>query len=221
MLSSQVYEELLGSSTALLVDAKCRLGLPESHLDAGIKPVVPFTKMAGSAVTVRLEEAPEEKSADLSLLTRTYEAQAPGSNVILVIQVPEQLHAYGIVGGGGATIAGAHGFTGVLVEGAARDSHELQEMQFPVFSRVVSPGYIVGKTSAVAANEPVRVGGRTIHSGDIIVGDNDGVIAIRPHELNDCMAKAEAIKQWEHLMHTAFAAGKTADQAKALAGPMP
>ena len=104
MLSSQQYEVLQALSTPLLADARVRLGLLESHLDPGIRPVVPFTRMMGTAVTVRLEMATDESSGDLSLLRDTYASQAPGSFSIIVIQVPEQLHRYGIVGEGAATL---------------------------------------------------------------------------------------------------------------------
>lgn len=94
-------------------------------------------------------------------------------------------------------------------------------MEFPVFCRNVSPGYIVRKVNAVAANEPVVVGGRTIHSGDVVMGDNDGVIIVPWNELGDVMDRAEAIMWWEHQVHSAVAAGQTSAKAVAAAGPMP
>ena len=221
MLSAQMREKLLDLSTPLLVDARDRLGLPESHLDSGIKPVVPFTRMAGVAVTVRLEVPTDASAADLTLLSQTYESRSPGSHSIIAIQVPEELHGQGIVGEGAATVAGMHGFVGALIEGAARDSHDLREVGFPVFSRAVSPGYIVGKVSAVAADEPVIIGGCTIHSGDILMGDNDGVVVVRAEELEDVVARAKAIKEWEHRVHAVLAAGKSSAEALSAAGPMP
>lgn len=221
MLSSQQYEALQGLSTPLLADARVRLGLLESHLDPGIRPVVPFTRMVGTAVTVRLEMAPDKSSGDLSLLRDTYASQAPGSFSIIVIQVPEQLHRYGIVGEGAATHARIHGIGGALIEGAARDSHDLRDMEFPVFCRNVSPGYIMGKVNAVPANDPVAVGGRTIHSGDVVMCDNDGVIIVPWNEIGDVMDRAEAIMRWEHQVHSAVAAGQTSEKVVAAAGPMP
>ncbi len=221
MLSLQLREKLLSLSTPLLVDARVRLGLSESHLDPGIRPAVPFTRMAGTAVTVRLEMATDEFPADLALLADTYESQSLESYSIMVIQVPEELRGYGIVGEGGATLARAHGFVGALIEGAARDSHDLRDMKFPVFSRMIAPGYIHGKALAVAANEPVVIGARTIYAGDVVVGDNDGVIVVRPEELSDVVAKAQAIREWEHGVNAAFAAGQSAKEALAVGGEMP
>ena len=139
----------------------------------------------------------------------------------MVIQIPRSLHRHGIFGEGAASLAKKHGFTGALIEGAVRDTPDLAKMGFPAFSRTVAPGYIVGKSKVAAANRPVQVGERTIHPGDVITADNDGVIIIRPNELELVIAKAEAIKEWEQQVHRAL--DNEADYQKVLrqAGPMP
>lgn len=221
MLNPGMRGTLLSLSTPLLADARRRLGLPESHLDPGIRPVAPFSRMAGTAVTVRIEAAAHEDSADLTLLIDAYESQPESSCSIIVIQVPTELHRYGIFGGGSATLARRHGFVGALVEGGVRDTHDLLAMEFPTFSRTVTPGYIVGISSAVALGEPVLVGGRTIHSGEVIVADNDGVIVVRPDELGDVAARAQAIQEWEHRVHSLVAEDRSHKEAGEAVGPMP
>jgi regulator of RNase E activity RraA len=57
MIDADLLNTLSSLSTPLLVDARLRLGLPEGDLDPGIRPVVPFSRMVGTAVTVRLEAA--------------------------------------------------------------------------------------------------------------------------------------------------------------------
>lgn len=221
MLDAKLQHTLLSLSTPLLADSRVRLGLPETHLDPDIRPVVPFSKMVGTAVTVELEMAPDEEAADLSLMKEAYAFPGESLCPIIVVQVPEEARGYGIVGEGAATVARAHGFVGALVEGTVRDTHELQEMDFPVFSRTISPGYIVGKVSARVIREPVVVGGRTICDGDIIVADNDGVIVVKPEELEAVTALATAINEWEHRVFHQLVAGKNMDEAAELAGPMP
>jgi 4-hydroxy-4-methyl-2-oxoglutarate aldolase len=62
---------------------------------------------------------------------------------------------------------------------------------FPVFARSLS---IKGTTKAVPGrvNVPVRVGGVTVESGDIIIGDADGLVRVPAHQLHDALAKSEA-----------------------------
>ena len=221
VLKPEMQEELLSLSTPMLVDAKAVLGLPESHLDPGIRPTVPFTKMVGTALTVRIEAAPDAASADLTAYLQACESDSESCCRILVMQVPVELHSWGIFGEGSATLARCHGFVGALIDGAVRDTEELRAMGFPVFSRTISPGYIVGMATAVAPGEPLEVGGRTIHSGDVIVADNDGVIVLRPGELTPVVERARAIKEWEHRFHGMLAEGKGYEETAKLAGPMP
>jgi len=220
MFDEKLQSTLLSLSTAMLADARVRLGLPENHLDSGIRPVVPFSKMAGCAVTVELEMAPDEASADLSGVVQAYEE--PGvACPIIVIQIPEAAHHQGIFGEGAATMARKTGYVGVLVEGAVRDSHELRDMEFPAFSRCIAPGYIVGHVSVKTVGEPVVIGGRTIRKGDVILADNDGVIVVGAEDLEAVVEKSLAIKQWEIGVHSQVAAGKTASEAIGVVGPMP
>ncbi len=221
MLDSKTSDTLLSLSTPLLGDARVSLKLPETHLDPGIRPVVPFTRMVGLAVPVLLEVARNESSADLSLLTEAYQSHQELTCPIIVIQVPVELHTHGIFGEGAATVARAGGFGGALIEGAVRDTHDLQRMEFPTFSRTVAPGYIVRKASAVASGEPVCVGGRTIHFDDIIFADNDGVIVIEPEKLNQVIARAQAIQEWEKQVKGWLAKGKGVKETIELVGLMP
>lgn len=220
MLSPEQRQRLANLPTALLADAQVRLKLPESHLDPGIRPVVPFTAMNGTAVTVELEAVEDEASADLTPLLDAYQAQSrPGS--IMVIQIPLSLHGHGIFGEGAASLARRHGFAGALIEGAVRDTPDLARMEFPAWSRTVAPGYIVGKSRVASAGQAVRVGGRTIHPGDAIAADNDGVVVIRPAELEAVIARAEAIKEWERRVHQATSDGADYQEILRRAGPMP
>ena len=221
MCDPSLQKTLLSFSTAMVVDARESLGLQENHLDRGIRPLEPFVKMAGTAVTVRLGVADSKESADLTPLVKAYESQPASCSSIMVIQVPEVLHGYGIFGDGAATMARQGGFSGAVIEGAIRDTHELREMGFPVFSRTIAPGFIMGKARAVAVGEPVTVGSRRVHSGDLILGDNDGIVVIRPDDSEAVITKATAIREWENHGQALLAAGKTFEEVEAILGPSP
>lgn len=221
MIDADLLNTLSSLSTPLLVDARLRLGLPEGDLDPGIRPVVPFSRMVGTAVTVRLEVARDETSADFGLLTQAYESGRGSLASIIVIQVPEELGRYGIVGEVAAVRARARGFVGALVEGAVRDTDDLRRLKFPVYSRTIAPGNIGGKVTAVDISGPVHVGGRAIHPGDLIVADNDGVVVIRPDRIGDVVAMAVAIKGWEGRLSRVLAEGIGYDEAAERAGPRP
>ncbi|HIC69464.1 MAG TPA: hypothetical protein EYO90_08050 [Candidatus Latescibacteria bacterium] len=221
MLTEEKREQLLELSTALAVDAMDRLGLQESVLNPAISPVVPFTRMVGTAVTVLLRSQPDPANADLTVYTRAFETAGELCCPIIAVEVPAAHHHQAIFGEGAATGARRHGFVGALVDGAVRDTYELRDMGFPAFSRTTSPGYICGKVEAVSKGDPIRVGGVTIEPGAIIFGDNDGVMVIAAVHLDSVIQKAGEIKHWEQQVHRQIAEGRPFKEALASAGAMP
>ena len=220
MLNHDTRKKLDNLSTSLLADARFRLDLPESHLDSDIHPVIPFSKMVGSAVTIALQVESNPQAANLRPMINVFESQSETSGAVMVIELPVELHRYGIFGEGSATIARKHGFVGALIEGAVRDVADLNRIKFPVFSRTVSPGYMVGQASVASVGEPVNVGGQTIHQDDLLIADADGAIVIRPNELNDVIAKAETIAAWEKKFHKLLTNQSYAETLK-ITGPTP
>jgi 4-hydroxy-4-methyl-2-oxoglutarate aldolase len=69
------------------------------------------------------------------------------------------------------------GLAGVVIDGAVRDSVEIEEMDFPVFSVGTNPN---GPTKSVGGRigHPVCCGDVTVHAGDFIVADGDGVVVV-------------------------------------------
>jgi regulator of RNase E activity RraA len=86
------------------------------------------------------------------------------------------------------------GIAGVVVDAAVRDTEELRELGFPVYSVGSNPN---GPTKFVPGriNWPISCGGVAINPGDLIVGDADGVVAIereRAESLLDLAARKVA-----------------------------
>lgn len=221
MLSGNKRDQLLGLSTTLAVDAMDRLGLPEAVLDPVIRPLAPNSRMVGTAITVLLQSQPELSRASLSLYSEALENRHQVYCPIIAVQVPPEHHHRGVFGEGAATAARKSGYVGALIEGAVRDTSELQRMDYPVFSRTVSPGYIVGKVEAVSIGESVEIGGIIVEPGGVIFGDNDGVVAIAADKLDEVLERAQAISDWEDEVHRWMEEGCSSEEAMARAGEMP
>jgi regulator of RNase E activity RraA len=74
------------------------------------------------------------------------------------------------------------GIAGIVCDGAIRDRGGIAELEdFPVYARAVTPNGPY-KNGPGEVNVPVVIGGKIVYPGDIIVGDDDGVIIIRPEE---------------------------------------
>ncbi|MDH6167935.1 regulator of RNase E activity RraA [Variovorax boronicumulans] len=138
--------------------------------------------MAGTAVTAR------SRGGDNLTYLRALEFCRPGD--VLVIDAGGDLNN-AVVGGILSFYAAHIGILGVVVDGAIRDVAEVSAREFPVYARGVThrgpykdgPGEI---------NVPVSVGGMVVNPGDIVVGDQDGLMAFAPDEAALLIEKARA-----------------------------
>ncbi len=78
---------------------------------------------------------------------------------------------------------------GVVIDGAFRDVEGCEEAGLPVFAKGLTCR-TAGKSGAGAVNVPVCCGGVTVNPGDIIAGDRNGVVVLRPDEAENVMARA-------------------------------
>ncbi|MFJ1254431.1 RraA family protein [Cupriavidus sp. CuC1] len=158
------------------------------HRNTGTVGLQPFhkavaTTMVGTAVTAR------SRGGDNLTYLRALEFCRPGD--VLVIDAGGDLQN-AVVGGILSYYAASIGVVGVVVDGAVRDVAELREREFPVYARGVThrgpykdgPGEI---------NVPVSVGGMVVRPGDVLVGDQDGLLAIPPGDVPLLIEKARAV----------------------------
>jgi RraA family protein len=143
--------------------------------------------MAGTAVTAR------SRGGDNLTYLRALEFCRPGD--VLVIDAGGDLNN-AVVGGILSFYAASVGVAGVVIDGAVRDVAEIRERTFPVYARGVThrgpykdgPGEI---------NVPISVGGMVVNPGDVVVGDQDGLLAIPQQGLEELIDKAIAHLQAE------------------------
>lgn len=88
------------------------------------------------------------------------------------------------------------GIAGIVVDGSIRDSDSIAQMDFPVYARGVTPNGPY-KNGPGEIGGVVTVGGIVVHPGDIVVGDADGVIVIRPDEAEELAKKVRAFNDNE------------------------
>ncbi len=151
-------------------------------VDNAIKPIAPGVRICGPAFTVAC--APR----DNLMLHKALERAEPGD--ILVTTVSGFYNA-GYWGGLMATSAMARGLGGLAIDGCLRDSAELIEMGFKAFCR---GSCIQGTVKAVLGlvNHPVVFGGLLVNPGDLILGDDDGIVVV---ERESCERVLEATEK--------------------------
>lgn len=139
-----------------------------NNLDAAIKPLKEEYRVAGRAFTVKMPVGD-----NLVVLKAIREAQ-PGD--VLVIDAKGDTYR-AIAGDFILGMAQTLGIKGVIADGVIRDIIGAKKLDYPVFCKGTTIA-ASGKAGEGAINVPISCGGVTIHPGDLIVGDADGVVVI-------------------------------------------
>lgn len=161
----ELIEAFRGASTSIISDNLARL--PGA---VGLRPFHNGGPLVGVAVTVRT------RPGDNLAIHMALELVGPG-DVIVVDGGGDESRA--LVGEIMLNIAKYRGAAGYVIDGAVRDAGALAQSDFPIYARTAihrgpyknGPGEI---------NVPVSVGGSVIAPGDIVVGDEDGIVAFPP-----------------------------------------
>ena len=111
--------------------------------------------------------------------------------------------------------------TGVVIDGACRDVDEIRAAGLWLASRWVTP--ITGKTrlKLLALGETVSIGGVAVNQGDLVVGDDTGIVVVPHGKLELVLAEAERILQVDIAVEKGVKAGKTFGEAAAAANYIP
>lgn len=154
------------------------------------------TKFAGPAVTVLMKkEEHQEGAAATQGMIDAIDNSPAGSVYVMVLENGQD---YGAVGGLMATTMKVRAFAGAVVDASIRDLPQLQRIQFPVFSRGVSPGTTIGHYRCVGVNVTVTCAGVTVNPKDIITADEDGVVVVPFGKAAEVLKKAQELDFAEH-----------------------
>jgi len=178
--STDLIEQFRGVPVANIADNMGRIAC----LQHSLRPLN-NTPLLGCAFTVK---AP---AGDNLMFHQALDMAMPGDVIVVAAEGYDNRSLCGAIMASYAKKKGLHGF---IIDGAVRDFADIAKMGFPVYAKGIQPNGPY-KNGPGEINVPVSCAGQVIFPGDIIVGDEDGIVAIRPFEASEILEKA--IKQNE------------------------
>ena len=164
--------------TAVISDDLDRTGT----MDAVMKPLVPGKGFAGQALTM------QTMVGDNATLHYGLGVAWPGC----VVVVDARGHTGTAIWGGILTVAAeVKGVAALVVDGAVRDAAELRDSSISVYARAVVPNG-PHKGFGGSVNVPIQCAGVAVNPGDLVVGDDDGIVVIRPDQIDGLMDRCQA-----------------------------
>lgn len=195
MYSKDVIEKFRKFATASISDA-CDQAVKgrRCHMDYRMKPRIAGKKIVGPAITV-LEGKNDDAGAPSHAIDAIEEAE--GGEVMVIVLKEEDMN---VALWGGLMTAGAVAkkLEGTVLNCGVRDVTEIKrDFGYEVYSCSVSPVTTVSRYVTLDKNVPVTCAGAYVEPGDLIVGDEDGVICIPKESVEEVMRIAEDIEKKE------------------------
>ena len=188
-----VFERLARIDTTSLVDAGRGLRV----LPTAIRPIRQGLRLIGRALTV-------DAQGDLMSVFAGLQQSGPGD--VLVVAAGSDEHA--VSGELFATEALRRGVAGIVIDGLCRDSRTLAELDLPVYARGVAPTACPARAVPVV-QVPIMIGSLEVRPGDLVLGDDDGLVVATEEEVLAVLDAAEAIQRREEALRAEIAAGSS------------
>jgi 5-oxopent-3-ene-1,2,5-tricarboxylate decarboxylase/2-hydroxyhepta-2,4-diene-1,7-dioate isomerase len=202
-----LLERLTSVAVATLSAQLRRHGLNDATID-GVHPARPGSRFAGRARTVRYlphrADLFAERGGGFNAQKRAIESIGPDE--VLVMEARGE-PGTGTIGDILALRAQRRGAAAIVTDGGIRDSAAIADLELPVFHRGAHPAVLGRRHIPWDTDLPVSCGGCTVLPGDILVGDDDGVVVIPPALAGEILADALEQERQERFITEQVEAG--------------
>ncbi len=194
MQQKEIIERLKTIPTGDLTDSMRRLGI--SGYTKGIYCLQgkPTPNMVGPALTVQYIEKQPGQKTDFVGGQFAFARMATDGQVIFIDAKGTQCW---LTGGNVCRVAELAGAAGVVVDGCLRDKEEIASHKMPVYCKGSGTKPYAEELQLAAVNVPIDIDGCRVVPGDIVVGDDDGIVVIPADRAEEIVYQAEDIADIE------------------------
>nr|WP_255520309.1 RraA family protein [Ramlibacter aurantiacus] len=194
--------------TGTVSDAMDELGLDGVVPASVLAPTLGERRIAGPALTLRnVEQRDQAYKGARERVSRMAEIEAHNLAETGDVLVIEGVVGISNMGGLSATIAQRQGEVGAVVDGGIRDIEQSRSIGFPLWSRGVSSVTGKWRLETVAVNGTVRICGKQVRPGDLVVADAGAVCFIPAEAVPQVLRRAQEIGEGEARRYADIAAG--------------
>jgi len=204
--TSQFVQRALALDCAALSDALDRLGIAGQCYQ--IQPCDPKFRMAGHAYTILYRPAGHGETGHVGDYIDDVE---PGSVIVIDNRGHHTMTTWGNIL---TEMAHQRKMAGTVIDGINRDVALCSELNYPIYSRGSWMRTGKGRIQLAGLQVPVQIGGVTVHPGDLLRGDADGVVVIPQAMQAQVLDIAEDITRKENTVRAAIRSGMRLDQAR-------
>jgi 4-hydroxy-4-methyl-2-oxoglutarate aldolase len=176
------------ATVAMICDALDALGVRNQALDPLLRPIKRPARLEGRARTVEFVPTEEEVDADdpYGEMINFIDTLAVGDVAVIAAHGSARSGCWGELF---TAAASGRGAAGVVCDGYVRDTDKVARMQLPVFARGRRPYDFRARLRVIGRDIAVFCGGVNVGPGDLVVGDDDGVVAV-PRALEAAIVEA-------------------------------
>jgi regulator of RNase E activity RraA len=197
------FEEVAAcfSASCVFADVQYRTGV----MSSGIRPAL-AAKVVGQALTVQLSKG------DLVDPLKALEMGQPGDVIVVDAGGDTETSVCGGLMGG---LAKNRGIRGMIVDGAGRDVDELRSLEWPIWTRAITPRgthtMFSGRKEELSINVPIQCGGVLVEPGDFVIADEIGVTVVPSKKAEEVLRQAREQAEREQRTREWVANGKTVE----------
>ncbi|MFF5140104.1 hypothetical protein ACFY6U_10290 [Streptomyces sp. NPDC013157] len=198
-LDADVREKLRQTAVATISAELRRRGYPDMSVD-GVHSRVPGSKLVGPARTLRFvayrPDLSDEHGSGYNAQKQAFDGLRAGDVLVIEARQDPTTGTFGDVLALRAKVLGA---AGIVSDGGVRDSAAVADIGIPTFTRSVHPAVLGRRHVPWEKDTTITCGGVAVQPGDIVVGNDDGVVVIPAHlvkEVADAAAEQEKQDAW-------------------------
>ncbi|PWH07162.1 fumarylacetoacetate hydrolase family protein [Brachybacterium endophyticum] len=199
-LSEELRTRIENVALTTLSSVLRKKGLQNVSID-GLQPTLPGTRLIGTARTLRFvpnrEDLFRSHGGGYNAQKQAFDSLGPGD--VLVMDARRETGS-GTLGDILALRARHLGAAGIVTDGGVRDLDEVTGIGIPTYHAGGHPAVLGRLHVPWGVDETIACGGTTVQPGDVIVGDDDGVLVIPPEILEEVLTEAETQEDQEEFI---------------------